>query len=317
MRQIWTFSSPFEGKAFAWLDKLADPLQQAIQRILRRGPYGRQVKNWLHGTPLRHRLHPSVVTVPIGAWTAALLLDLLDSIRPASDTGYGKSADACVALGIAGALPSAASGLADWSDTADHPRRVGMAHALANSTALLLYIVSLFLRVTGRRTAARKVATVGYGSVLLGGVLGGELAYNLGIGVNYLLYPRPPQKFVDVLASSDLPEGQPVVVEVGRVPVLLLRRQGTIYAVQDWCTHVGGPLHAGALEGNTVRCPWHGSCFELGNGRPIDGPATAPLRTFEVREQAGRISVAPSYESQNWPPAPQPPRQEVRRVELG
>jgi len=63
----------------------------------------------------------------------------------------------------------------------------------------------------------------------------------------------------------------------------------------------------GAFEGITVECPWRQSCFRLDNGAPLNGPASAPLRTFAVVERDGRILVRPSDEGRTWPPAPAPP----------
>src|SRR5205823_12483721 len=111
-------------------------------------------------------------------------------------------------------LPAAAAGIADWVDTYDQHRRVGMAHALLNTAAVALYATSFGLRLTEKRVAARLTAGLGYTFVGLGSMLGGELVYTLGVNVPYLLYPKPPNKFVDVAASLDLPEDQPIVVEV-------------------------------------------------------------------------------------------------------
>ena len=309
MRQIWTFGSPLEHESFEWLDKVAEPLQKAFNSIFQAGNLGRTAKNWLNGVPLRHRMHPAFIIIPLGAWTTATLLDILDTLSPKEDSrGYRASADISVAFGLIGVLPAASAGIADWVDTYAHHRRVGMAHALFNISAVALYATSLGLRLAEQRTAARLSAGLGYVFVGLGSMLGGELVYNLGVNVPHLLYPKPPTKFVDVAASLDLPEDQPIVVEVERVPVLLLRRSNQIFAVEAWCPHAGGPLQEGEFEDDTVTCPWHGSRFCLADGKPLDGPATAPLRTFDVRERYGRIAVCPSYEGQEWPPAPAPPK---------
>jgi len=306
-QQVPTLSSPIASARFAWLDKVAVPLQQGVYAVFRAGEAGRMAKNWLNGVPLRHRVHPALVAIPIGAWTTAAVLDVLDGFS--SDDTYQAAADAAILLGIVGAVPTVAAGLADWVDTYDHQRRVGMAHALVNSTALALYGTSLALRAGGNRTAGRALGGLAFGAVSLGGALGGELVYNLGIGVTFLLYPKPRDAYVDVLASDALVEGTPRVVEDGRVPVLLLRHEGQVYAVEAWCPHVGGPLGDGVFEGLTVECPWHQSCFRLDDGRPLNGPAAAPLRTFAVQERDGRILVRPSDEGKTWPPPPAPPRQ--------
>jgi nitrite reductase/ring-hydroxylating ferredoxin subunit/uncharacterized membrane protein len=313
-RQAATLSSELERPAFGWLDQLAEPLQAATHAVFRSSGAGMRVKSWLNGTPWRHRQHPALVLVPLGAWLTAAFLDVMDGRAPRH--GYGQSADAAIALGVVGALPSAAAGLADWVDTYDHPRRVGMAHALLNSVALTCYGASLALRLTSdeRRGAARALSSAGLAAVALSGALGGELVYTLGVNVPWLLYPKPPDEWTDVLGSAELREETPVVVEVERVPVLLVRHAGTVLAVQEWCPHAGGPLSEGKLEGDVIECPWHQSRFCLTDGRPLQGPASVPLRTFEAREQSGRISVKPSFEGQSWPPPPKAPRSEPEPI---
>lgn len=302
--QARTISSLIE--ALPWLDRVAEPVQHGANAFFGAGGLTRRLKNWLNGTPLRHRIHPALVAVPLGAWTTGLLLDFLE-VRADKPRDWAKAADAAVAFGIVGALPSALSGIADWTDTYDHHRRVGIAHALLNGTALVLYGLSCGLRLSGRRQSARLCSGIGFGVVTLGGMLGGELVYTLGVNVPHTLYPKPPDEFVAVLASADLPEGKPVVAEAGRVPVLLLRRGGTIDAVQNWCPHAGGPLDEGEIVGDEVRCPWHDSRFCLRDGRATQGPAVVPLQTFTVREEGGRILVRPNHEARTWPPAPAPP----------
>jgi nitrite reductase/ring-hydroxylating ferredoxin subunit len=230
---------------------------------------------------------------------------------------YRRSADAAIAFGIVSSLPTAATGVADWVDTYDHQRRVGMAHAMLNSVALACYSVSWAMRVSGNgdRAQAKALSTAGFSALMLSGALGGEMVYTLGVNVPHTVYPKPPNEFRDVLGSDELVEGRPVVVEVERIPVLLLRHNGKAHAVQEWCPHAGGPLSEGQFDGDVVECPWHQSRFCLADGAPVQGPATVPLRTFEVVEAAGRIQIKPSYEAQSWPPPPAPPRREPQQIE--
>lgn len=303
--QAKTISTLIES--LPWLDTIAEPVQEATNAVFGANGATKRLKSWLNGTPLRHRIHPALIVVPIGAWTTGLVLDLLES-RADRPEDWAPGADAAVALGILSALPSAVTGLADWTDTYDQQRRVGIAHALANSVALALYGVSFGLRRANRRDLARLCSAAGFGVVAFSGMLGGELVYTLGVNVPHTIYPKPPNEFTDVLASQDLREGQPVVAEAGRVPVLLVRRGGEIHAVQNWCTHAGGPLDEGAFIGDEVVCPWHDSHFCLRDGRPTQGPASMPLRTFEVREEGGRILVRPTDTARTWPPAPALPK---------
>lgn len=309
-RQARTLSSIYEDdEKFGWLDSVAEPLQQTVSKLFSALPGGMKIKSALNGTPFKHRLHPAIIAVPIGSWTAALLLDMLSRSADKHDQpGYQRAADAAISLGIISAMPAAKTGLADWVDLYDHRRRVGMSHALLNVTALTLYIVSLAVRKSGGpRGPAEALSATGFALVAVSGALGGELVYNLGVNVPHNLYPKPPNEFTDVLGSDELRDGKPVVVEVGRVPAMLVRHNGEIFAVDAWCPHAGGPLADGKVEGDVVECPWHQSRFCLRDGNPLQGPAASPLRTFEVKEEQGRISLKPSYEGQSWPPPPDPP----------
>jgi uncharacterized membrane protein len=97
-----------------------------------RAVQARPVRNVLSGTAIGHPLHPILTDLPIGAWSMATLLDILGG--PAS----APAADILVSVGIAAAVPTAAAGLNDWSDTEGKSRRTGLVHAAANSTALCL-----------------------------------------------------------------------------------------------------------------------------------------------------------------------------------
>ncbi|MGH2929794.1 MAG: iron-sulfur protein, partial [Solirubrobacteraceae bacterium] len=92
----------------------------------------RAVRNWLSGTPLGHPAHPMLTDVPIGAWTMSALLDVFGG----RDAEAG--ADLLVKAGVLAAVPTAASGLNDWSDTMGAETRIGLVQDGANSSAFLL-----------------------------------------------------------------------------------------------------------------------------------------------------------------------------------
>lgn len=304
-KQARTLTSIFEGPRFSWLDRAADVMQPVFQKSFST-PTGEIVKSWLNGAPIRHRVHPALIIAPLGAWSTAVVLDVLDLLDSRSNSdGYRRGADAAVGMGVVTAVPTALAGISDWVDLWGHQRRVATLHALVNLGAHSLFAASWGARAAGLRGAGRALSGVGYAAVLFSGALGGDLVYNLGTNVSKNDFPQPSEDEVDVLASADLPDGVPVVVEVGPVPVMLLRHGSGLYAVQNWCTHAGGPLNEGDLEGTCVTCPWHGSQFDLSNGAPLVGPAASPLHTFAVRELGGRIYVRPSYEGQDWPQAPE------------
>ncbi|HIG15552.1 MAG TPA: non-heme iron oxygenase ferredoxin subunit [Gammaproteobacteria bacterium] len=83
-------------------------------------------------------------------------------------------------------------------------------------------------------------------------------------------------------------------IELNGLCILIANIQGALYAVQDTCTHEDASLYQGALEGDCVRCPLHGSRFCLTNGRAIDDPAEIDLAVFSVFTRDGRIFVSTS-----------------------
>lgn len=242
-------------------------------------------KDALSGAWLGHPLHPLLTDVPIGAWASAVFLDLAGGrrARPA--------ADALAAAGIAAALPTALSGLSDWSDLGRREQRVGLVHAAANYVALGLWTASLAARRRGRRTRGVALGLLGAGALTVGGYLGGHLAYGRAAGVDRNALADLPEDWTPLADVAELPDGQPVLAHAGATPLLLVRRGETVHALADRCSHLGGPLHEGNLEGDTVTCPWHGSTFCLDDGRVVHGPASAPQPSLEVRTTGGKVEV--------------------------
>ena len=78
---------------------------------------------------------------------------------------------------------------------------------------------------------------------------------------------------------------------VDAVEILLCNVDGKIYAIEDVCTHDGGPLDQGELEGEHVICPRHGATFDVRTGDALTLPAVMPLMTFEVSVEGDEIFV--------------------------
>lgn len=272
------------------LDQLSDKIQPLVRNAFESaGPVGREVKNILHGTWLGHPLHPALVNVPIGAWTAALALDAMESISGRRELGAG--ADTAIAVGLVGAAGAALSGLTDWSAVNGRARKVGLMHGLLNLGATTLYVTSLVLRRKQRRSAGKGFAMLGFAVSNTAAYLGGHLVFGEQIGVNHAVAQEMPKEFVTVLPDAELPEGEMKRVDAGGVPVLLVRREGNVCALAHTCSHAGGPLSEGKLEGDVVQCPWHGSRFNVKDGSVVDGPATFPQPCFEARVREGQIEV--------------------------
>jgi nitrite reductase/ring-hydroxylating ferredoxin subunit/uncharacterized membrane protein len=266
------------------LDGPAAAIGKQIRSILKPGP----VKDALSGTWLGHALHPLLTDVPIGTWTSATLLDLLGgkASRPASQRLIG--------VGLLAAGPTAWSGWSDWADSEpadDAVRRIGIVHAIANGTAAALYGASLVARRRGAHTAGVLLGLAGAGAVGAGGWLGGDLAYARGVGVDETAFEHGPEDWTPALDASMLADERPASAIVGDVEIVLVRRNGSIHALADRCSHRGGALHEGELLGDCIECPLHGTRFRLDDGSVERGPSAYPQPVYEAREREGRIEV--------------------------
>lgn len=90
---------------------------------------------------------------------------------------------------------------------------------------------------------------------------------------------------------ADIPAGGMLAGHVDDTPVLLSRLDGELYAVSGSCTHYGGPLAEGRVDGETVTCPWHHACFSLRTGVALKAPAFAPLACWKVEQDGDRVFV--------------------------
>lgn len=266
---------------FDLLDGVASSLAKAVGKAVDPRP----VRNLLSGTVIGHPLHPVLTDLPIGAWTMAALLDL------AGGRASEPAADALVVVGIATAVPTAAAGLNDWSDTQGKTMRTGVVHGLANTAALCFYVSSTIARRSGRRNLGKALGLAGFALVTFGGYLGGHLTYADAVNVNKTADRRGPAKWMSVLGEGELAEGEHRAVRVHGVSVLLRRSGSTIQAIDAVCSHMGGPLDEGKIENGCVTCPWHGSTFKLADGTVVRGPATRPQPAYEARINDGQVQV--------------------------
>jgi nitrite reductase/ring-hydroxylating ferredoxin subunit len=99
--------------------------------------------------------------------------------------------------------------------------------------------------------------------------------------------------FVRVASIADIPEGKMRKVLVGNQQVLVANVKGKYHAIGNVCTHFGGPLDKGVLEGQEVQCPLHGSRFDVTTGQVKRGPAARPEPVYEVKVESGSILVRP------------------------
>jgi nitrite reductase/ring-hydroxylating ferredoxin subunit len=259
------------------LDDVAEPVQEAVQAV------PKPIRDVLDGVWFGNPLHPALTDIPIGAWSAAFALDLAGS----------DSADGALAVGILGAVPAALTGLNDWSHLKDDERRIGTVHALVNSAALTLNVLSLAARRGGHRGLGRMLSMAAYGGTLFSAHLGGHLTFGLGVRVNRTAFESPRDRYAPVCDEGELNDGKLVGVELEGESVVVSRSEesGEVCAIAATCSHLGGPLEEGKRDGDTVVCPWHGSRFDLCSGEVRGGPAVYPQPRYEARVRAGKVEI--------------------------
>jgi nitrite reductase/ring-hydroxylating ferredoxin subunit/uncharacterized membrane protein len=333
----------WHGDLVAWVDGLGwirsvDDWLTAVLGPFRERHQDNLVLELLHGGRwVGHPLHPALSDLPIGLWTAALVLDVtvLDAtdrsarggIDPApsrpgigaalsrpgigaapplrglgaalSRPGIGaapplRGLDAAGLLSAAGLVAAGATaltGLTDWTVSSDQDRRVGLFHGLLNTAALGLQAASLGTRMAGHRGTARALGAAGLAVTVGAAYLGGHLVFARGVMVSRVAWAPGPRRWTRALPEADLPEDAPAVAEVEGRPVMLYRHDGTLFALDNLCSHAGGLLSRGTIADGTVTCPLHGSRFALSDGCVARGPASQPQPVLRTRIRNGWIEV--------------------------
>ena len=97
--------------------------------------------------------------------------------------------------------------------------------------------------------------------------------------------------FTTVASLADVPESGLKAVQVDGANLVLVRRDGRVYALEDRCSHEEFPLSAGEVTGDQITCALHGARFDLGTGAPKALPAVLPVGTFECRVEGDEVQV--------------------------
>ncbi len=98
--------------------------------------------------------------------------------------------------------------------------------------------------------------------------------------------------YTPVCALEEIPAQSSKSVSVDGVSVLLCNHNGSIYALENRCTHQNNPLEGGRVRGGYVSCPLHGVRFKLDTGEPVGALTRIPVRTFAVQVEDGVVSVS-------------------------
>jgi 3-phenylpropionate/trans-cinnamate dioxygenase ferredoxin component len=98
---------------------------------------------------------------------------------------------------------------------------------------------------------------------------------------------------IEVCPLEELPPGTMKLVSAGLIDIGVYNCSGSLYAIEDRCSHDDGPLAEGDWEPDecVVVCPRHGSRFEIATGRPLTLPAYLPVETFSVSVRDGTVVV--------------------------
>ncbi len=138
--------------------------------------------------PYGHPFHAMLITVPIGAWTASIIFDIV-SFFAADPSAFTRGAVWLIGIGIVGALVAAVFGVMDLLtlEKGSKAQKVALSHMTLNLAAVVLFAVSFFIRLgagTGEVSVAGFVVSlIAYALVGFSGYLGGELAYRYGVRV--------------------------------------------------------------------------------------------------------------------------------------
>ncbi len=98
-------------------------------------------------------------------------------------------------------------------------------------------------------------------------------------------------QLIKVAETKDVPPGTAKAVDVEGRAVALFNVDGTYYAIDDTCTHRGGPLSEGAVEGAVVTCPWHGATFDITTGNVLEPPAAEGVAHYNIQVEGSDIKV--------------------------
>jgi nitrite reductase/ring-hydroxylating ferredoxin subunit/uncharacterized membrane protein len=256
-----------------WAEPFGAWVQPIVQWVFRPIPW---IKDLLHGKWLGHPFHAASTDLPTGVLGLAVLFDVL---------GMAGAAAISVAAAIVLMLLSALSGLADYSDTEGFTRQRATVHATIMVLAIVLAAVSLVLRQGHPEVelVPALFSAAGFGLLLLGAFVGGDVVYVLGNMVDRQAFRSRTSRWTH-LQLEKLPEDTPTKAQAGSQTLLLVRHGERVLALHDVCSHAGCSLSTGKLVDGQIECPCHGSRYRLADGHVTRGPSVYDQPVYEVRK---------------------------------
>jgi nitrite reductase/ring-hydroxylating ferredoxin subunit/uncharacterized membrane protein len=255
------------------------------------GP-GRLLQDFLNGSWLGHALHPVLTDVVVGGATMAIFLDILRVFF--SVNGLETATAWTLGLTTLSGVGAILTGLTDFKDTAEgDERNIAGLHGVTNIVAILIFAVSLLQRGAGSHDAAFWTLLIGYLVISLGAYIGGHVVFKYGYMVNHNAFAggKKAAEFTPIMPADGLAEASPTRASLGATNVVLVRRGDVVFALKETCSHAGGPLSQGALDGDSIVCPWHQSTFRLADGAVRRGPASTRQVAYRARINAGQVEV--------------------------
>jgi nitrite reductase/ring-hydroxylating ferredoxin subunit/uncharacterized membrane protein len=250
----------------------------------------RKIADILHGAWLGHPLHVTLTDFTIGAWAMASIFDAAGAL--ADDDELRNVADHLTTAGTLSAVPTAVTGLVEYSTIPQPSAATATLHGLLNAVNFGIFSASVVERRRGNHTRGAILSAVGFGMTLFSAWLGGKLVYTYKLGVDHSDKFKKPERWTAVCAEEDLPMRKPTRVEFDGKPIMLFRDGPDVFALGATCAHAGGPLDEGkVVYENCIQCPWHDSVFDMRNGHIVHGPTTHAQPAFDARIRNGRIEI--------------------------
>jgi nitrite reductase/ring-hydroxylating ferredoxin subunit/uncharacterized membrane protein len=246
-----------------------------------------------------------LVPFPFAFLTGACLFDAMGWLRDVPS--WWTTGGYLSAAGIATAVVAAFPGLIDYLYTVppdSSAKTRATKHMLANLSAVAMFAIAWWIR--GDSSARPGVAVLGLEAMGLavltaGAYMGGTLVTRNLIGVDHRYAHAGKWKDDSVTARSneaitvaqrdELKVDQMKLLRVGDRRIVLARTEHGYVAFDDRCTHKGGSLAGGVMICGTVQCLWHGSQFDVSTGNVKAGPATKPIKVYQVKEEEGEVRL--------------------------
>jgi 3-phenylpropionate/trans-cinnamate dioxygenase ferredoxin component len=108
---------------------------------------------------------------------------------------------------------------------------------------------------------------------------------------NYTTLDESKLEYVEVIPATELINGERLFIDVGENSLVIFNIAGQFYAIGDVCSHDGGPVGEGDLEGCNIVCPRHGAEFDIRTGKAMQMPAVVDIPAYPVRVVGGQIQV--------------------------